>query len=162
MFSDWPLNLLWEVSYRGNYTKVYISIRSFVLVVAQGYVVVCTQLIVSNTVVHCIVHYIVFTNKTKVTRMTSVDETFTCESHPWGLLVAYWLKHCNADWKVQGSSPTCSRDSFLFWVYSGLPHKLSRRFSFASFGGNVKAVILGNPLKLAQVLLGISSLTGKW
>ena len=29
-----------------------------------------------------------------------------------GLLVAYWLKHWTADGKVQGSSPTSSRDLF--------------------------------------------------
>ena len=75
-------------------------------------------------------------------------------------VMAYWLKHWTADRKVQGSSPTSSRDLFLFWVHSALPQKLSRRFSFASFGGDVKLSVPGNPLKLAQVLLGISSLTG--
>ena len=53
------------------------------------------------------------------------------------------LKHWTADRKVQGSSPTSSRDLFLFWVHSALPQKLSRRFSFVSFRGDVK------PLKLA-------------
>ena len=66
----------------------------------------------------------------------------------WGLLVAYWLKHWTVDRKVQGSSPTCSRDLFLFWVHSALPQKLSR-FSFASFGGDVKPSVPGNHLKLA-------------
>ena len=54
------------------------------------------------------------------------------------MLVAYWLKHWTTDRKIQGSSPTCSRDLFLFWVHSALPQKLSRRFSFASFGVDVK------------------------
>ena len=49
--------------------------------------------------------------------------------------VAYWLKHWSADWKVQGSNPTCSRDLFLFWVHTALSQKLSRRFTFVSFGG---------------------------
>ena len=66
-----------------------------------------------------------------------------------GLLVIYWLKHWTADRNVQGSSPTCSRDLFLFWVHSALPQKLSRSFSFASFGGYVKPSVPGNPLKLA-------------
>ena len=52
------------------------------------------------------------------------------------LLVTYWLKHWTTDRKVQGSSPTSSRDLFLFWVHSALPQKLSRRFSFASFIGD--------------------------
>ena len=52
--------------------------------------------------------------------------------------VAYWLKHWTADRKVQGSSPTCSRDLVLFWVHSALPQKLSRRFTFVSFGGDIK------------------------
>ena len=39
------------------------------------------------------------------------------QQHPGNrMLVAYWLKHWIADWKVQGSSPTSSRDLFLFWV----------------------------------------------
>ena len=42
-----------------------------------------------------------------------------------GLKAAYWLKHWTADRKVQGSSPTCSRDLFLFRVHSALPQKLS-------------------------------------
>ena len=54
--------------------------------------------------------------------------------------------------------PLVAEINFSSGVYSGLPHKLSRRFSF---GGDIKPVVLGNPLKLAQVLLGISSLTGK-
>ena len=62
-----------------------------------------------------------------------------------GLLV----KALTMDRKIQGSSPTSSRDLFLFWVHSALPQKLSRRFSFASFGGDVKPSVLGNPLKLA-------------
>ena len=69
-----------------------------------------------------------------------------------GLLVAYWLKHWTVDRKVQGSSPTCSRDLFLFWVHSALLQKLSRGFSFASFGGNVKPSVPGNPLKLAEAI----------
>ena len=65
-------------------------------------------------------------------------------------MVAYWLKHWTVDRKVQGSSPTtCSKDLFLFWVHSALPQKLSRRFSFVSFGGDVKPLVPGNPLKLA-------------
>ena len=64
-----------------------------------------------------------------------------------GLKVAYWLKHWTVDQKVQGSSPTCSRDLFLFWVHSALPQKLNRRFTFMSFGGDIK--VPGNPLKLA-------------
>ena len=69
---------------------------------------------------------------------------------PWGLKVAYWLKHWTADRKVQDSSPTCSRDLFLFWVHSALPQKLSRRFTFVSFGGDIKPSISGNPLILAS------------
>ena len=72
----------------------------------------------------------------------------TCKTLLWGFLVAYWLKHWTTDRKIQGSSPTCSRDLFLFWVHSALPQKLSRRFSFASFGGDVKPSVPGNPLKL--------------
>jgi len=68
-----------------------------------------------------------------------------------GLHLAYWLKHWTADRKVQGSSPTCSRDLFLFRVHSALPQKLSRRFNFVSFGGDIKSSVLGNPLKLAYV-----------
>ena len=63
--------------------------------------------------------------------------------------VAYWLKYWTADCKVQGSSHTCIRDLFLFWVHSALPQKLSRRFTFVSFGGDFKPSVLGNPLKLA-------------
>ena len=37
---------------------------------------------------------------------------------------------------------------FLFWVHSALPQKLSR-FSFPSFGGDIKLSVPGNPLKLA-------------
>ena len=66
-----------------------------------------------------------------------------------GLLVAYWLKHWTTDRKIQGSSPTSSRDLFLFWVHSALPQKLGRRFSFASFEGDIKPSVSGNPLKLA-------------
>ena len=53
--------------------------------------------------------------------------------------------------KGLGSSPTCSRDLFLFRVYSALPQKLSRRFTFVSFGRDIKPSVLGNPLKLAYV-----------
>ena len=85
------------------------------------------------------------------------------------------------DRKIKGSSPTSSRDLFLFWelifweltywevdilgvdisgvdilgvdilrlTYSALSQKLSRRFSFMSFGGDVKLSVPGNPLKLA-------------
>ena len=70
-------------------------------------------------------------------------------THLRGLKVAYWLKHWTADQKVQGSSPTCSRDLFLFWVHSALPQKLSRRFTFVSFRGDIKPSVPGNPLKLA-------------
>ena len=38
---------------------------------------------------------------------------------------------------------------FLFWVHSALPQKLSRRFTFVSFGGDIKPSVPGNPLKLA-------------
>ena len=62
--------------------------------------------------------------------------------------VAYWIKHWTMDQKIQGSSRTSSRDLFLFWVHSALPQKLSR-FSFASFGGDVKPSVLGNPLKIS-------------
>ena len=55
-----------------------------------------------------------------------------------GLKVAYWLKHWTVDQKVQGSSPTWSRDLFLFWMHSALPQKLSERFTFMSFGGDIK------------------------
>ena len=65
------------------------------------------------------------------------------------LKVAYWVKHWTAHRKVQGSSPTCSRDLFLLWVHSALPQKLSRRFTFVSFGGDIKPLVPGNPLKLA-------------
>ena len=44
--------------------------------------------------------------------MHSYMRTHTC-MHTGGLKVAYWLKHWTADRKVQGSSPTCSRDLFL-------------------------------------------------
>ena len=71
-----------------------------------------------------------------------------------GLLVAYWLKHWTTDRKIQGSSPTSSRDLFLFWVHSALPQKSSRRFSFASFGGDVKQSVLGNPLKISLSAIG--------
>ena len=60
-----------------------------------------------------------------------------------GLKVAYWLKHWTADRKVQGSSPTCSRDLFIFWVHSALPQKLSRRFTFVSFRGDIKPSVPG-------------------
>ena len=63
-----------------------------------------------------------------------------------------------ADWKIQGSSPTCRRDLFLFWVHSTLPQKLSRRFSFASFGGDVKPLVPGNPFILAHILLELNFL----
>ena len=66
-----------------------------------------------------------------------------------GLKVAYWLKHWTADQKVKGSSPTCSRDLFLSWVHSALPQQLSRRFTFVSFGGDIKLLVPGNPLILA-------------
>ena len=68
-----------------------------------------------------------------------------------GLLVAYWLKHWTTDRKVQGYSPTSSRDLFLFWVHSAIYilQNLSRRFSFTSFGGDVKPLVPENPLKLA-------------
>ena len=59
------------------------------------------------------------------------------------------IKHWTTDRKIQGSSPTSSRDLFLYWVHSALPPKLSRRFSFVSFGGDVKPSVPGNPLKLA-------------
>ena len=49
---------------------------------------------------------------------------------------------------------------FLLWVHSVLPQKLSRTFFFTSFRGDIKLSVLGNPLKLAQVLLGIFLLTG--
>ena len=65
------------------------------------------------------------------------------------LLVAYWLKHWTADRKVRVSSPTCSRDLFLFWVYSARPQELSTRFSFTFFRGDVKPLVPGTPLKLA-------------
>ena len=75
--------------------------------------------------------------------------------HEWGLLVAYWLKHWTTDRKIQGSSPTSSRDLFLFWVHSALPQKSSRRFfSFASFGGDVKPSVPGNPLKISLSAIG--------
>ena len=45
----------------------------------------------------------------------------------------HWLKCWTVDRKVQGSSPTCSRVLFLFWVHSALSQILSRRFSFTSF-----------------------------
>ena len=64
-----------------------------------------------------------------------------------GLQVVYWLKHWTVDRKVQGSSPTCSRDLFLFWVRSALPNKLTRKFTFiSSFGGDMKPSIPGKPL----------------
>ena len=56
-------------------------------------------------------------------------------------------------------SPTCSRDLFLFRVHSALPQELSR-FTFMSFGGDIKPSVPENPLKLAKVLLGVSLLTG--
>ena len=65
--------------------------------------------------------------------------------------MAYWLKHWTMDRKIQGSSPTSSRDLFLLWVHSALPQKLSRRFSFSSFGGDVKLLVPGNPIKLAAI-----------
>ena len=52
-----------------------------------------------------------------------------CEFQSWSpakmslVLVAYWLKHWTTDRKVQGSSPTSSRDLFLFWVHSALPQR---------------------------------------
>ena len=49
----------------------------------------------------------------------------------------------------KSSSPTCNRDLFLFWGHSALPQKLSRRFTFVSFGGDIKPSVPGNPLKLA-------------
>ena len=61
------------------------------------------------------------------------------------LKVAYWVKHWTAHRKVQGSSPTCSRDSFLFRVHSALPQKLSRRFTFMSFRGTVSCSSRGTP-----------------
>ena len=70
------------------------------------------------------------------------------------MLVAYWLKHWTADRKIRGSSPNCNRDLFLLWVHSALSQKLSRRFSFTSFRGEIK------PSVLKISLLGISSLTG--
>ena len=36
----------------------------------------------------------------------------------WQILVAYWLKHWTTDRKIQGSSPTSSRDLFLLCVHS--------------------------------------------
>ena len=45
----------------------------------------------------------------------------------------------------EGSSSTCSRDSFLFWVHSALRQKLSRRFTFVSFGRDTKASVPGTP-----------------
>ena len=68
--------------------------------------------------------------------------------------MAYWLKHWTTDQKIQGSSPTSSRDLFLFWVHSALPQKSSRRFSFASFGGDVKPSVPGNPLKISLSAIG--------
>ena len=68
--------------------------------------------------------------------------------------MAYWLKHWTTDQKIQGSSPTSSRDLFLFWVHSALPQKSSRRFSFASFGGDVKPLVPGNPLKISLSAIG--------
>ena len=71
------------------------------------------------------------------------------------LLMAYWLKHWTVDQKIQGSSPTSSRDLFLFWVHSALPQKKKlSRFSFASFGGDVKAVGPGEPLNISLSAIG--------
>ena len=77
------------------------------------------------------------------------------------LHLAYWLKHWTTDRKVQSksSSPTCSRDLFLrdlflFHVHSALPLKLSRRFTFVSFGGDIKPSVPGNPLKISLSAIG--------
>ena len=49
----------------------------------------------------------------------------------------------------------------VFWVHSSLPQKLSRRFTFTSFRGDIQLLVpAGEPLKIIQVLLGISLLTG--
>ena len=47
------------------------------------------------------------------------------------------------DQKVQDSSPTCSRDLFLFWVHSTL--KLSRRFFLTSVMGKLSHGSRGIP-----------------
>ena len=54
-----------------------------------------------------------------------------------GLLVAYLLKHWTVDQNAPGSD-LLAREILFFWVHSALPKKLSRRFSFASFRGNIK------------------------
>ena len=45
-------------------------------------------------------------------------------------------------------------------VHSALPRKLSRWFTFVSFGRDIKLSVLGNPLKISLRLLGVSSLAG--
>ena len=37
---------------------------------------------------------------------------------------------------------------------SALPQKLSRRFAFVSFGGDIKPSVLGNPLKTSLSAIG--------
>ena len=68
-----------------------------------------------------------------------------CSDAIWGLKVAYWLKHWTADRKVQGSSPTCSRDLFLFWVHSALPQKLSRGLPSCPSEGTLSRRSRGTP-----------------
>ena len=46
------------------------------------------------------------------------------------------------------------RDLFHFWVHSALPQKLSRRFTFVSFGGDIKLLVPGNPLKISLSAIG--------
>ena len=67
-----------------------------------------------------------------------------------GLLVAY--KHWTTDRKVKGSSPTSSRDLFLFWVHSALPQKL-RRIFFTSFEGTLSRQPR-EPLKISLSAIG--------
>ena len=71
----------------------------------------------------------------------SVDE-ITQRFLDWaeaGLLVAYWLKQIE---RSRVPVPLAAEIYvFLFWVHSDLPQKLSR-FSFASFGGDIRLSVL--------------------
>ena len=64
-----------------------------------------------------------------------------------GLLVAYWLSI--GLWIERSRVPVPLAAEIYFSSGCTQPYILSRRFSFASFGGDVKLSIPGNPFKLA-------------
>ena len=81
------------------------------------------------------------------------SNTFKPSNCSWICRLKYWTH-----WNVNGSCPICRRDLFLSSGYTRPYLQKLSRFSFVFFGGSIKLLVPGNPLKLAWVLLGSQDL----